>query len=107
MLTEREKEIVIMTSQGLTAKEIAREIGISYRTVESHIQSAKHKTDSKNSCELIYRSLSLGLITMLLACIVTLEIDMALGLSDFSGDLNRRTTRTRNVKTKTRDLELI
>ncbi len=35
-LTPREKEIAILTCRGLTSKEIGRELGVSYRTVEVH-----------------------------------------------------------------------
>jgi RNA polymerase sigma factor (sigma-70 family) len=51
-LTEREKEVMILVIEGLTNKEIADRLGISFRTVENHRAQVMHKTDSSNMLEL-------------------------------------------------------
>jgi HD-GYP domain-containing protein (c-di-GMP phosphodiesterase class II) len=42
-LTEREAEVVTLLARGLLTKQIARELGISAKTADSHIQSAYRK----------------------------------------------------------------
>ena len=42
-LTEREREIVELAADGRTSKDIARELGISPRTVDNHLGSAYRK----------------------------------------------------------------
>jgi DNA-binding NarL/FixJ family response regulator len=51
--TERELEISIKLSKGLTAKDVAQELGLSARTVETHKQNLMEKTQTKNTIELI------------------------------------------------------
>lgn len=43
-LTERESSILELLATGLTAKVIARQLSISYRTVETHIANMRNKT---------------------------------------------------------------
>ena len=43
-LTERESDILTLLSSGLTAKVIARQLKISYRTVETHVANMRTKT---------------------------------------------------------------
>ena len=52
-LTEREREILQLTGEGLTSKEIAEEIYISHRTVEKHRQNIREKLDLRNSMEMV------------------------------------------------------
>ena len=42
-LTEREREIVELAADGRTSKDIARELGVSPRTVDNHLGSAYRK----------------------------------------------------------------
>lgn len=51
-LTEREREIMMLTVKGRTSKEIARQLEISYRTVESHRAHILRKTGAANLIEL-------------------------------------------------------
>ncbi len=39
-LTRRQRECMLLVQQGLSSKQIARELGISHRTVEQHVASA-------------------------------------------------------------------
>ncbi len=51
-LTAREREIMLLTIEGQTSKEIARQLSISYRTVESHRAHILRKTGAANLIEL-------------------------------------------------------
>ena len=52
-LSQREREIMALAVTGLTSKEIARQLGISPRTVEVHRTHVMHKMDAANLAELI------------------------------------------------------
>ncbi|MDD5058686.1 MAG: response regulator [Sideroxydans sp.] len=52
MLTEREREVMVLTLEGFTSKEIAQRLDISYRTVEIHRAHIMHKTGTTNVLEL-------------------------------------------------------
>jgi DNA-binding CsgD family transcriptional regulator len=48
----REMEVLKQLVRGKTAKEIGRTLGLSYRTVEHHIERAKHKIGASSRSEL-------------------------------------------------------
>ncbi|MFA6920899.1 MAG: response regulator [Gallionella sp.] len=52
MLTEREREVMILAVDGHTSKEIAERLDISYRTVEIHRAHVMQKTGASNMLEL-------------------------------------------------------
>jgi DNA-binding NarL/FixJ family response regulator len=52
-LTNREKQILKLIYEGHTSKQIAEKLYISKRTVESHRANILHKTNSRNTAELI------------------------------------------------------
>lgn len=52
-LTHREREVLELAGKGLHAKEIARELGISPRTVEVHKASVMGKLGARNVAELV------------------------------------------------------
>ncbi|HET9652380.1 MAG TPA: response regulator [Usitatibacter sp.] len=52
-LTTREREVLERVAQGLHAKEIAEEMGISPRTVEVHRARIMEKLDARNVAELV------------------------------------------------------
>lgn len=52
-LSTRERQIIMHLSGGLTSKEIARQIGISYRTVETYRARLLKKYKSSNVAELL------------------------------------------------------
>ena len=54
-LSTRDREIAILTSEGRTAKEIARLLELSPRTVETYLAKLKHKLDVRNVAELVSR----------------------------------------------------
>lgn len=51
-LTEREREVMRFVANGLSNKEIARELGISHRTVEIHRARVMRKTGASSEMEL-------------------------------------------------------
>lgn len=51
-LTEREKEVMQLAVAGLTSKEIAQRLAISFRTVEIHRAHVMHKMEAANLLEL-------------------------------------------------------
>lgn len=52
-LTGKEKEVLALISTGLTTKEIAGKLNISYHTVETHRKNLLRKSSAKNSAELV------------------------------------------------------
>ncbi len=52
-LTDRELEVLQLTGQAYSTQEIAKELHVSAKTVESHYANIKNKLDLKNSHELI------------------------------------------------------
>jgi DNA-binding NarL/FixJ family response regulator len=53
LLSPRESEILSALARGLSSKQIAREMDVSVRTVETHRQSIKRKLDLAGQAELI------------------------------------------------------
>jgi DNA-binding CsgD family transcriptional regulator len=52
-LTKREIECLQLTIKGYTAKRIARQLGISHRTVEEYLVNIRIKTGTSSKAELI------------------------------------------------------
>ena len=61
LLSKREKEVLHLMFDGLTNKEIANRLFISFETVKSHRKNILQKTGSKNTAALT-KSLDLALI---------------------------------------------
>lgn len=61
--TCRELQIIQLTAQEFSAKEIAMELGISYRTVETFKNGLIQKTDSKNFMGVVLYALKHKMIT--------------------------------------------
>ncbi|MDZ4141755.1 MAG: response regulator [Methylotenera sp.] len=51
-LTDRERDVMLLAVQGYLNKQIARELGISHRTVEIHKSKIMHKTGAVNLLDL-------------------------------------------------------
>src|SRR4051812_26954232 len=60
VLTGREREVVDRLVAGLSNKEVARELGISYRTVEVHRARIMDKTQARSFSELVRLALGVG-----------------------------------------------
>lgn len=52
-LTQREREVAILTCRGMTSKEVALEIGLSYRTVEVYRARLLKKFGARKLAELV------------------------------------------------------
>ena len=61
-LTGREREVLLGIAQGRTNKEIAGELGISHRTVETHRESLMRKLQLRTVAELTRFALATGLV---------------------------------------------
>jgi DNA-binding NarL/FixJ family response regulator len=61
-LTSREREVLQGIAQGRTNKEIAAELGISHRTVETHRESLMNKLEIRTVAELTRFALGAGLV---------------------------------------------
>jgi len=56
MLSHREREIALLIAQGLSNKEIARKLRLSYGTVKIHVHRILRKLGAKSRYSLIGRS---------------------------------------------------
>lgn len=61
MLTSRQAQIVARIAEGMSTKDIARDMGLSVRTVEAYIQAAAHRIPGqgkpREKCLLWYSTL--------------------------------------------------
>lgn len=60
-LTERETGVLRLVATGLTARQIATQLGLSHRTVENHVQSTLRKLHLHNRIELVRYAIDQGL----------------------------------------------
>ncbi len=62
LLTDREKEVLLLIRQGLASKEIADQMGISKHTVDRHRQNVIEKLHVNNTAQACHKAKELGLI---------------------------------------------
>jgi DNA-binding NarL/FixJ family response regulator len=62
LLSTREREVLRLIAEGLSAKEIAKELSISSKTVEAHRTSLMRKLGARKATELVRFALRHGLI---------------------------------------------
>lgn len=65
MITERQKEALRLWAHGLSHKQIASKLGVSLRTVESHMKGAVESLGAKNSAHAVYLAVKNGIICVL------------------------------------------
>lgn len=53
-LNKREIEVIKYTAKGYTSKQIAKLIGLQYRTVQAYISNIKKKINAKNVAHAVY-----------------------------------------------------
>ena len=63
-LTPREREVLAHVAEGLTIRQIGRRIGISPRTVESHVAKLYRKLGARSRLQAVSRAAALGLIEL-------------------------------------------
>src|SRR5262245_8791974 len=63
-LTRREREILDLLAEGLTMKQIGRRLGISPRTVETHVAKLYRKLAVRTRVQAVAKAASLGLIEL-------------------------------------------
>ncbi|GAO74349.1 two component LuxR family transcriptional regulator [Meiothermus ruber H328] len=63
-LTAREQEVLQWMAQGLSTKEIARQMHISPETVKDHLLRLYEKLEARNRVEALERARSLGLLSV-------------------------------------------
>ncbi|MCB4798286.1 response regulator [Neotamlana laminarinivorans] len=62
ILSNKEKEVLGLISKGLTTKEIAKQLFVSSRTIETHRANIIKKLEVKNTAELIKKATEINLI---------------------------------------------
>lgn len=61
-LTGREVEVLRLMGEGLTTRQMARRLGVSERTVESHISNTYKKLDVESRVQAVAKGIELGFI---------------------------------------------
>jgi DNA-binding CsgD family transcriptional regulator len=59
-LTLRERNIIRLVAAGMSAKQIALEVGIAPRTVERHIENCRNKLRARNRTHLVAKAIAHG-----------------------------------------------
>ncbi len=63
MLTKREHDVLQLLARGYSAKEVALNLAITPRTVESHIDKIRLKTRTRNRTHMVAQAIKQGLLT--------------------------------------------
>ena len=63
-LSKRERDVLDLVADGLSAQEIAEKINLSYRTVEWHISQAMRRLGAKNRVQAVVLAIRDGLISV-------------------------------------------
>ena len=61
-LTDREREVLQLTAEGNTSREIGERLGISHRTVEKHRENIQAKLELRNTVEMAAYAHQRGLL---------------------------------------------
>jgi len=64
LLSDRELQVLELVTSGLTNQDIAENLGISKRTVDSHISNILTKTDTNNRVSLVRWALQWGKVCL-------------------------------------------
>ena len=63
-LSTREREVLLLAAKGLSSKEVAKQLYISERTVQTHLASIYDKLGSRNKTEALLLALKYGVVTL-------------------------------------------
>lgn len=69
-LTQRQAELTSLLAQGMSAKEIADELGVAVTTAQTMLQQARERVGAKNVAHLVAISISRGFINALCVCLI-------------------------------------
>jgi DNA-binding NarL/FixJ family response regulator len=61
-ITERETDVLRLVAKGLTARQIGERLGVSHRTVETHVQSTLRKLQLHNRVQLARYAIERGIV---------------------------------------------
>jgi len=61
-ITKREKEVLVLISEGYSNREVSEQLIISVHTVDSHRKNLISKFNAKNTAELIKKTMDIGLL---------------------------------------------
>jgi RNA polymerase sigma factor (sigma-70 family) len=64
VLTPREREILVMVSHGFTMQQVGKRLGISPRTVETHVAKLYRKLGVRTRVQAVSHAAALGLIEL-------------------------------------------
>ena len=64
MLTERERDVLLLLAQGCTYVEIAQRLGISAHTVGTHVKHCYRKLGVRSAAHAVARALELKLVLL-------------------------------------------
>jgi DNA-binding CsgD family transcriptional regulator len=62
LVSDREREVIELVAQGLSAKQIAQRLEITPRTVERHFENVRNKLRAKNQAHMVAKALTSGMI---------------------------------------------
>jgi DNA-binding NarL/FixJ family response regulator len=63
VLSERERQVLTLIAEGLSSKEIARDLGVSLKTIESHRANLMDKLEIHKVSGLVRFAIRVGLVT--------------------------------------------
>jgi DNA-binding CsgD family transcriptional regulator len=61
-LTPREKEVLLLISEGYTDNDMANKLDLSYHTIRTHRQNLRSKLSAKNTAGMLKKASALNLI---------------------------------------------
>ena len=64
LLSARQVEILQAIANGATTKQVARELGITQKTVHNHLNAIYRKLDAQSRTDAVVRATRLGLIAL-------------------------------------------
>jgi DNA-binding CsgD family transcriptional regulator len=73
ILTQREKECLTFSAEGLSEKEIASKLTLSTNTIRVHIENAKRKCGASNKCHAVALCIAAGAIDLMSPAAIALS----------------------------------
>jgi DNA-binding NarL/FixJ family response regulator len=64
LLSDRQKEILQMIADGLSTKQVARELGITQKTVHNHLNAIYRRLDTQSLTHAVLSAVRLGIINL-------------------------------------------